>query len=266
MSYKSILVHVEPSDAGRDRLRTSVRLAREFGARLIGMGARALNAMPDPIGVSIVKGKEEIGAALSNAEAAFQQETGVLGAAAVWRQELDFPTQALLRHACGADLVIAESGRPAAVPEIQASPDDLIMSSGLPVLALPGGERDLTKVIIGWKNTREARRAVWDALPLLVRAKKVHLVHFFVASSGAPPSEIADVLERLRFHGVHGEAQSIESSDHTVAEDLLAAAAAAGAGLIVVGGYGHTRLREWALGGVTRALIRQSSTAVLFSH
>jgi nucleotide-binding universal stress UspA family protein len=267
MTYKSILVHVEPTDAGRERLRAAVELARLFGARLTGLGARVLNPMPDPIGLSVIKGKEEVEAALAHAEAMFKEEAAALGdAPSLWQTEPNFPTQALLRHACGADLLIADRGVKDVTPETEASTDDLIMSGGLPVLMIPTGAKlDIAKIVIGWKNTREARRAVWDALPLLVRAQSVHLLH--LSSGGeAPAPEMQEVMERLRLHGARAELTVIESSESSLADDMLKAATTIGSGLIVVGGYGHSRLREWALGGMTRGLLGQSLKCVLFSH
>lgn len=137
------------------------------------------------------------------------------------------------------------------------------MSAGLPMLAIPpGAHLDAKPIVVAWKNTREARRAVWDALPLLKRAEDVRVLRF--ASDPAP--EVSSVVERLRLHKVPVEAEMRQRTERSVAEDLLAAAEAMGAGLIVAGAYGHSRLREWALGGVTQGLLTGSRTPVLFSH
>jgi len=77
---------------------------------------------------------------------------------------------------------------------------------------------------------------------------------------------MADLIERLQLHGIRAKAEERSSTEPTVAEDLQRAAAVMGAGLIVVGGYGHSRLREWVLGGVTQDLLENTNSCVLFSH
>jgi nucleotide-binding universal stress UspA family protein len=266
MSYKSLLVHVEDTEAGRERLRTAIVIASIFGSRLIGVGARALNVMPDPIGLSIVKLKQEVASTLSRAETLFKEETAAFDRASCsWRAEIDFPIRALLRHAAGADLLIADRWTTGA-PDTQASTADLIISGGVPVLVVPiGAKLDCTKVVIGWKDTREARHAIWDALPFLQRAKEVIVLRFAPLGHTHAP-EMADLIERLQLHGIRAKAEERSSTEPTVAEDLQRAAAVMGAGLIVVGGYGHSRLREWVLGGVTQDLLEKANSCVLFSH
>jgi nucleotide-binding universal stress UspA family protein len=266
MTYKSLLLHVETTEGGRERLRAAVEIAHTFGARLIGVGARALNAMPDPIGISIVKLKEETKSDLAQAERLFQEEVRSLGSASHWRAEIDFPTQVLFRHACGADLIASGRWIEPHPPETGAGTADLIMGAGVPVLVLP--ERatlDFTKIVVAWKDTREARRAIWDALPLLKRADDVRVLRFTGQEPETAPG-ISAVAERLRLHGVPATPDVRKRGESSVARELLAAADAIGAGLIVAGGYGHSRIREWALGGVTQGLLQESSKCILFSH
>ena len=267
MSYQSLILHVEPTDVGRERLHMAVAITQMFQARLIGVGARAFDPIPDPIGLSAVKLKQEIDEGLANAELLFKEGVAPLGTArSVWRAEVDFPTEVVLRHACKADLIVAARNVEGEAHETQAGTADLIMGSGLPVLTVPAGAGlDFKKIVIGWKNTREARRVVWDALPLLKRAENVRVVHVLQSASERAP-EISDVVERLRLHNVPVEAEVRNRTEGSVAEDLLAAAEAIQAGLIVVGGYGHSRLRELVLGGVTQGLLTHSLRPVLFSH
>jgi nucleotide-binding universal stress UspA family protein len=266
MTYKSLIIHVEPTDAGRERLRAAIEIARALGARLIGIGARALNAMPDPTGISIVKLKEETRSDLAQAELLFRDEARSLGSASLWRAEIDFPTQVLLRHAGGADLIVSGRWVEGHPPETRAGTADLIMGAGLPVLVLPDNVRlDFAKIVVAWKDTREARRAVWDALPLLKRADDVRVLRF----AGQEPETgtgITVVAERLRLHGVPATPEARNRGASSVAKTLLQVADAIGAGLIVAGGYGHSRLREWVLGGVTQGLLQESSKCMLFSH
>jgi nucleotide-binding universal stress UspA family protein len=264
MSYKTLLIHVEPTIAGRERLRAAVGLARQFDARLIGVGARAMNPMPDPIGISIVKLKEETETELKHAAVLFDEEARSLGAAAQWRAETDFPTQVLLRLAGGADLIVAGRWIEGSPMEHRPATADLIMSAGIPVLAVPAGATiDFRKIVIAWKDTREARRAVSESLPFLKRAEDVRVMRFDGEES---PRETTDIAERLAMHGVHVKAEVRKSTESSVANDLLMAADEMGAGLIVAGGYGHSRLRQWVLGGVTHGLLQTSTKCVLFSH
>ena len=264
MAYKSVLLHVEPTDAGRQRLRTAIDIARMFEARLIAVGARALNAIPDPIGLSVVKLREEVEEELKTAEALFKQETAALAPSTrQWHAQIASPTDALLRHASEADIIVADRNLGGSAPETQAATADLIMSSGLPVLALPTGARfDAKRIVIAWKDTREARRAVWDALPLLKRAESVRVFSF---GADAGPKSV-DIVARLRLHGVRVDAEAGNKTKSSVPDDLLAAAHAHQAGLIVLGAYGHSRLREWALGGVTQGLLAHADLPLFFSH
>jgi nucleotide-binding universal stress UspA family protein len=262
--YRSLLVHVEPTEHGRARLRIAVAAAKSFGARLIGVGAHALNPMPDPTGLSVLKLKQMIDEHLATAERFLKEEAGSAGLSSwEWRRETDFPTLALLRHACETDLIIAACNIEGNPPETQAGTADLIMTAGVPVLAVPSGvQLDLRRILIGWKDTRETRRAVWDALPLLKQAEHVRIVRF----SPDPAPEIEHVVKRLRLHDVSVQGDVIQRMASSVADDIVAAADALEAGLIVAGGYGHSRVREWVLGGVTQGLLRRSSKPVLFSH
>lgn len=263
MTYKSVLLHVEPAEEALARLRVAIGVAKSFEGRVIGVGARAFNPMPDPVGLSIVKLRQEIDEGLARAENLFRETIAVEGIPYIWHAEVEFPSDALLHHACDADLIVAARNVEGAPSETQTGAADLIMSAGLPVLAVPpGAQLDAKRIVIAWKNTREARRAMWDALPLLTRAEDVRLLRF--ASDPAP--ELSNVVERLRLHNVRVTAEVRERTERSVAEDLLAAADAMGAGLIVAGAYGHSRLREWALGGVTQDLLTGSRMPVLFSH
>ena len=160
---RALLLHVEPNEFGRERIRMAVAMAHIFESRLIGIGARALNPMPDPIGLSIVKLREEVEAGLGRSRGRFQAGGRVSRGRShcVWHAEVGFPTEILLRHASEADLIIAGRNVEGETEETQAGTADLIMSSGLPVLAVPAGAKfDLQRILVGWKDTREARRAV----------------------------------------------------------------------------------------------------------
>jgi len=145
---------------------------------------------------------------------------------------------------------------------------DLVLRAGRPVLVAGQGvtKLDLSSVMIGWNDSREVRRAVEDALPLLRMAGKVTVVE--VADDdelSEADVHVKDVAEWLKVHGITADARVERGGDEDavvlagLAEDLRA-------GLVVAGAYGHTRLREWVLGGVTRDLLLKNAQCSLISH
>jgi nucleotide-binding universal stress UspA family protein len=202
---------------------------------------------------------------LRQAEAFFRKATADLGEAS-WLADRRRPAQALAAHACGADLVVASRTARTTAPENFAQPDELILSAGAPVLVQPVAARPLEArtIVIGWKNTRESRRALWDGLPFLMSASQVRLIR--IEASERPDESLEEAGGRLRRHGVRLAIEHRQPSRATIGEDLIEAASAHGADLIVAGGYGRSRLHELVLGGVTRSLLAASPHYVLFSH
>jgi nucleotide-binding universal stress UspA family protein len=121
--------------------------------------------------------------------------------------------------------------------------------------------------MVAWKDSREARRALFDAIPVLASAKAVNVVEAFEweEERAAAVARVNDVAAWLALHGVKAAGSAVFSKDDAVA-DLATAADDLKAGLIVAGSYGHSRLGEWIFGGVTRFLLSQSKRTVLLSH
>jgi nucleotide-binding universal stress UspA family protein len=148
----------------------------------------------------------------------------------------------------------------------------LLMESGTPVLMVPSGASPTRiparRVVVGWKPTREATRALHDAIPLLQLAERVDVLivdpNGRATAHGEPPGN--DVATHLAHHGVNVHVVVEAAGDDTVGTTLLKRAATIEADLIVVGGYGHARLKEWVLGGVTHELLGAAHLPVLFSH
>jgi len=145
----------------------------------------------------------------------------------------------------------------------------VILSSGRPILVVPPtpARQPLgAPVLIAWSDTRESRRAVSAALPLIRRAARVRIVTV-VRDARADPvrAALADQVAWLGAHGIVAEAEARPSLQE-VGDELLDTAAELDAGVIVAGGYGHARLKEWVMGGVTRSLLTQGDRCVLFSH
>lgn len=144
-----------------------------------------------------------------------------------------------------------------------------MMAAGRPVLVVPPGTGSLSAdhVVIGWKDTREARRALWDGSPFLRAAASVVVVEVArEAEREAAQARIADVVRHLERHQVKARAEVRARGAASVADELILIAEQNGSDLIVAGGYGHARLREWIFGGVTRGLLRHCPQCCLLSH
>ena len=156
----------------------------------------------------------------------------------------------------------------------RAAPEDLIIegalfSSGRPVLVVPYIQKSgltLERVMVCWDASRNAARAIADAMPFLARAKAIDVV--IVASERVKSDELpgADVGQHLARHGLKVEVRRIVSPDTDVASTILSHAADTSADFIVMGGYGHSRLREFILGGATRGILASMTLPTLMSH
>lgn len=147
----------------------------------------------------------------------------------------------------------------------------LLLETGRPVLVVPPGfrtHRAAKHVVVAWRPTREATRALHDAMPLLHAAESVDVLEVDPVGGerGDGPQPGADIAAHLERHGLKVRVVVLARTGESVAMALLGHAGQSGAELLVAGGYGHSRFREWALGGVTRELLKSSSVPVLFSH
>jgi nucleotide-binding universal stress UspA family protein len=179
------------------------------------------------------------------------------------------PAECLARESRAADLIIlgrdaTEFGRFRSV-----DPGDVLMRAGRPILTVPSGTTalDAKHVLIAWKDTREARRAVHDALPLMKEAESVCVVEIAgETDADAATARAADVAGFLARHGIPAKAERHLLERSGIADTLILLAEQHSADLIVSGGYGHARLREWVFGGVTADLLSRSPKCCLFSH
>jgi len=272
-AYATLLVHAEASAASSHRVAAAARIARRIDARLIGLGAEAFEPVPtvDPFmgyaaGEWVAMIQEQIGKDLENAEAAFRRDAA--GADIEWRSVQDFPARALARAARAADLIVASpKGHLGSMRE--ADPAEVVMTAGRPVLIVPQDAQPLrgNAVVVAWKDTREARRAVADAIPFLAAADDV-IVQAVCEGDAveAAAFQTEDVAASLRRHGVRARAKVSSAPHGLVARELLNVARSHDADLIVAGAYGHNRLQEWAFGGVTDEFIRAPGCFVLMSH
>ena len=144
-----------------------------------------------------------------------------------------------------------------------------LFDSGRPVICVPFIQKEplkLDRVMVCWDGSRAAARAIGDAMPLLQRARRVEVVIVTKERGKQDQIEGADMGAHLARHGLNVEVKQIPLGNIDVAAMLLSHAADAGIDFIVMGGYGHSRLREFVLGGVTRTILRSMTAAVLMSH
>ena len=273
-AIRTILVHVEPADDAQPRLETAVHLARRLDATLVGVGAEMMQALGvgDPLGVLGSNWMVELQALaqdnLRRAEAQFRDKAACVKSE--WLALQAYPTGVVAQLARGADLIVAGGAPPAGADNTRCvQTAELVVQAGRPVLVAPqsGGELHGKAVVVAWKDTREARRAVADALPFLQMAQDV-VVQAVCDNDHFGDAEVQTfaIVEHLKRHGVAARGKAtIAASDRTAVE-LNITADAIDADLIVAGGYGHSRLGEWVFGGVTRSLLRAPERFLLLSH
>lgn len=273
--WKTVLVHVEPGKAAAPRLATAVALARRCDARLLGVGAELVEPVTfsDPYGSwdaqVLTALRDQVQENLTHAEQAFAK--AATGVSSEWRKVEDRPAAAIARVARAADVIVA-GGMPLKGLDgyRSADPAELTLLSGRPVLVAPpqGGELQAKAVVVAWKETRESRRAIADALPLLAAADDVLIVEICDEAEAMGDAEFhaGEVAEGLKRHGVKARGKAIKAADEKVCEVLNAEAKTIGADLIVAGCYGHSRMNEWFFGGVTRDLLMNPQRFILMSH
>lgn len=277
MSYKTIAVWLDsrrsaPADA-------AIALAQSFGAHLTALNYVDSTRLPPYIRAHL--GEEVAREQLRRAEAsadesgrgfeAIAQREG-LASVEVRRLSGD-PVSAISTSARYADLLVMGQPDPETVdgPDERDFPDRAILASGRPTLMIPYAGSFPTvgsHAVVAWNATRESTRAVVDALPLLQRAKKVTIIvgDAKPGAGGHGESPGADIALYLARHGLSVDVSQEQTAGIDVGSLLLSRIADLGADLLVMGAYGHSRLRELVLGGVTRTILTEMTVPVLMSH
>lgn len=276
MSLKDIIVHIDDTRACDARLQFAARLARFHGAHLTGlytippMVVPAYVAVEFPVEALQVQEETQLQRA-REAQKRFEAVTLERGVDSEWRCQQGHFDSICAEHARYADLLILgqpETDDPEYNPE--NAPGEVILRSGRPVLLVPyiGAPETLCEnVMVAWDGKRESIRAVADALPILRAAVSVSLVS--VQDQGAASSEQladSDIVRHLQRHGVDVQAQIINSAGLDIGNALIDHLVDSGSDLLVMGAWGHSRLREWVLGGTTRLLLNDMTVPVVMSH
>lgn len=273
--YKTLAVHVDDSPHIEARVRAAAQLADGFGARVMGCAATGMSwpALVMLAGSLHVEPRAQFDAIRAQARerlARFAERARAAGMAAPGESLVEEESRvAMLLQSRYADLVI--TGQPAdEVPPLDGLPQYLALHGPRPVLVVPrqyAGAPLTGNIVIGWNGSTQAIRAIDAALPLLQRAAGVRLVMVApgpeAALNGLEPG--AAMAQYLAGHGVRAEL--VHDEGRLPAGDaLLEAAQSWGAGLLVAGAFGHSRLRELVLGGATRLLLERAPVPVLFAH
>jgi nucleotide-binding universal stress UspA family protein len=276
MAYATVMVGLSVDQPNEARLEIAGQLAERFGAKVIGIAAAEFSpplyfTSGEQAQKLVDQGRAAIKNRIAEVESEFRAAMQNRITAVEWRCAEDFPSRYIVQQARASDIiVVGEAGRGTiADPFVQVSPSDLVMQAGRPLLVVSDtcNWLDLRSVLIAWKDTTEARRAVADALPLLRKATDVTVVEIVEEQANRPAalSRVKDVAAWLSRHGVNASEQVPEECGEAGAL-LERIASEVGAGVIVAGAYGHSRLREWILGGVTRRLVNPSNRCSLLSR
>ena len=269
MTYRTILVDLTADGPVEARLEVARSLASRFEAALVGV-----HVMPEPVvslpiwegGGGVYHLPEVIEAerkanreARDRVRAAFDRACGA-DPKVTWREAEGDPVRLLAAAAHASDLVVASRGGALGTAE------QLVTATGVPVLVLPPEPpRDFGRVVlVAWKGSPEAARAVHDALPFLQHAAADRVVLCAVGEEAAAGTGLDDAAAMLERHGVPAQPERVDQTDgRSTGEILLAQAAAHGADLLVMGAYGHMRLRELIFGGATRHILCKAPLPVL---
>jgi nucleotide-binding universal stress UspA family protein len=276
MDYKTVMVSLALDRSNDACLAVAGELAERFKACVVGIAASDIRpTLYFAEGEYAQKVLDEEAAAvrrrLSELEIEFRDSLSKRAKAVEWRAAVTLPIPYVMQHVRAADILVVGARAEAIVdPCVAADPSDLLMQAGRPLVVVPPTVQwlDLRSVLVAWKDVREARRAVFDALPVLGAAKEVTVAEIPEQHTERADAlaHVEDVAGWLRGHGIVANAVVPEAGRGAVAEQLERIAANVGAGLLIAGAYGHSRFREWILGGVTRHLATDSGRCAFLSR
>ncbi|RZL96208.1 MAG: universal stress protein [Variovorax sp.] len=280
MSFKTILVHLDRSDRCASRVAFAARLARARGSHLIGLlptglydGVIPADAIPAGADDFVAESADYLRRRADAISDAFEaQLLGPNPASYEIRRVDDTTVDAIVNHGRSSDLIVL--GQDDRSGESDTRTHGLVaqvmLRSGRPVLVVPYAgnfEAQRKNVLIAWDGSRESAVATRAALPLLIEAPHVTLVSLRRSDQPQDPARLlgAEMTHWLQRHGVRATAEQ-DVTDVDIADALLSRASDLDVDLIVMGGYGHSRLREFMLGGVTRQVLAQMTVPLVMAH
>jgi len=275
--YKEILLVLESQADSASRLQFACRLSATQIAKLVGLYVNELdlsaNGMPSSTYLNLVavrEAQERDRAKSAVARKLFDDMTAAASIDCEWLETDDLSTEHIAHLARRADLLLfgAKDG-PVGFRSVALDVPAVVMNSGCPAIILPSlpqPQLPFRRILIAWKSSKEARRAVHDALPLLREAEQVVVAAVHEETEAHPGDSAAEIAEHLRRHGIGASVERPDLPGRDSGAAILSQAAIMDANLIVAGFYGHTRLTEFILGGVSRTLLQDPKIPLFFSH
>jgi nucleotide-binding universal stress UspA family protein len=277
MDFKTILVFVDGGKHAADTLKVAFGIAKRSKGHVIGLHVRPRFQPPAatdgtfPMDTVYKAHEKTVKADAARAAATFKKAATGKARVSEWRVVDGFVEDELARAARYADLVVVGQADPEAL--VMGVPSDLgehvALNTERPVLvvpyvgvATPPGK----KVLLCWNGSREASRAATAALPVLAAAAKVVVLSVGGKNGKGANDHVEDIARWLSRHGVKATIKRDSVADTDVASVILSRAADFDADLIVMGVYGHSRMRELVLGGVSRTLLRSMTAPLLIAH
>jgi nucleotide-binding universal stress UspA family protein len=276
---KDIAFHISPGVSDDAAVDYAISVASGFDAHLTGITFAVEPFLPPVIGMADAMPAEWMDEEWAKAQAAAKAAAARFEEAAR-RDGIAFDSRTLESSLAGAaeifgeiagrfDLSIVRQAEPGTPPLEELVIEGALFASGRPVLVVPYIQRaalTLDRMLVCWNGSPNAARAVGDAMPLLHRAKKVEVLIVLGDARRTDELEGADIAEHLARHGLNVEVERLPAIKGDVTDTILSHAADVGADFLVMGGYGHSRLREFILGGVTRGILRAMTVPVLMAH
>jgi nucleotide-binding universal stress UspA family protein len=273
MTIKTILALADGGSATHATLQAAVAVARRFSAKLDVLHVRAdVETMVPVIGEGMSGAMVEqmmsamaqtVETRAAKAKAAYQEFCAGAGLPAVWRESAGRETDIVANAGRLVDLIVI--GKPDAETEtpLAATLDAALFDTGRPVLVAPAATTVGDRIVIAWNGSAQAARVVAAALPFLSAAKQVTVVT--VGEIGRSASA-ADLVGYLGEHGIRAVHESLTAEHGKTGATLLSYAGRTQADLLVMGAYGHSRLREMILGGATRDVLATTTVPLLMAH